>query len=63
MPDFLERHAKIVPVLYKVLQERVQIATQSADHALHTEKAIYAVKEFMEGMHETEVKPYLETGL
>jgi hypothetical protein len=63
VPDFLERHAKIVPVLFKVLQDRQQIATVSADHALHTEKAIYSVKEFIEQMHETEVKPYLETGL
>jgi hypothetical protein len=63
VPDFLERHERIVPVLFKVLQDHLQIATLSADHALATEKAIFSVKEFIEQMHETEVKPYLETGI
>jgi HEAT repeat protein len=63
VPDFLDRHAKIVPVLFKVLESHLSLSTLSADHALHTEKAIYSVKEFVEQMHETEVKPYLEQGI
>ena len=48
VPDFLDRHAKIVPVLFKVLQDHLQLATLSGDHALQTEKAIYSVKAFIE---------------
>jgi hypothetical protein len=48
VPDFLDRHEKIVPVLFKVLQDHLQISTLSANHADQTEKAIYAVKEFIE---------------
>ena len=59
IPDFLDQHAKVMPVLLHVLQEQIETATQSEERASNAEKALFALGEFSTHMEEYEIKPYL----
>ena len=59
VPDFLEAHEKVMPVLVQLLEGQVAAATQSEDQADSTERAIYALAEFTASMEVYEVRPYL----
>ena len=63
IPDFLEQHAKVMPVLLNVLQSQVEVATQSEKDATNAERAIYALSEFCGSMQDYEIKPYLDQSL
>lgn len=63
IPDFLDLHAKVMPVLLQVLGEQIELATTSEDHATNAERAIYALSEFAANMVEYEIKPYLGRAL
>ena len=60
VPDFLEQHEKVMPVLLQVLSGLLETSTQSEDTASSTERAIYALAEFAAAMEATEVKGYLQ---
>ena len=60
IPDFLDQHAKVMPVLLHVLQEQIETATQSEEKASNAEKALFALGEFSTHMEEYEIKPYLQ---
>ena len=60
IPEFLEQHSKVMPTLLYVLQNQIEVATTSEDHATNAERAIYALSEFAANMQEYEVKGYLE---
>ena len=57
------QHAKIMPVLLQVLQDQVEIATQSEEKATNVEKAIYALSLFATNFSEYSIKPYLARSL
>ena len=59
IPDFLEQHAKVMPVLLQTLQDLAELATTSEEKASNAEKALYALGEFATNMEEYEMKPYL----
>ena len=63
IPDFLEQHAKIMPVLLQVLQDQMEIATTSEENATNVERALYALGEFATNFEEYEIKPYLARSL
>lgn len=52
-----------MPVLLTVLQNQIEIATTSEEHASNAERAIYALSEFAANMVEYEIKPYLAKAL
>mmetsp|Transcript_39272 Transcript_39272/g.51389 ORF Transcript_39272/g.51389 Transcript_39272/m.51389 type:complete len:237 (-) Transcript_39272:402-1112(-) len=60
VPDFLEEHAKVMPVLLQVLQSQVEIATKDEEHANHAGRALRALGEFAGAMEEYEIKSYLQ---
>ena len=63
VPDFLDQHPKVMPVLTDVLKSQVQIALQSEECACSAERALFALGEFATNFKENELKPYLETNL
>lgn len=63
VPEFLELHGKVMPCLFQMLQSYIDQATTSQDHALNAEKALFALAEFASQMEDSEIKPYVETGL
>ena len=63
IPDFLDQHQKVMPVLLQVLQGQVEVATQSEEHANYAERALRALGEFAGSMEEYEVKQYLQSGV
>lgn len=63
IPDFLEQHATVMPVLLQVLEAQLEIATQSEEQASNAERAIYALSEFCANMEEYEIRPYLSKSL
>ena len=63
VPDFLDQHAKVMPVLTNVLQSQVQIAVQSEEHASSAERALFALGEFATNFEEYELKPYLASSI
>ena len=63
VPDFLDQHGKVMPVLTQVLQSQVEVATQSEEHASSAERALFALGEFATNFEEYELKPYLESSI
>jgi hypothetical protein len=63
VPEFLELHAQVMPCLLKMVKEQVALATESNEHALTAEKALYAMSEFASQMDDVEISIYLKTGL
>lgn len=59
IPDFLDQHPKVMPVLLQSLTELIELAPQSEAYATIAERAIYALGEFATNMEEYEIKPYL----
>lgn len=46
IPEFLELSSKVMPCLFQMLQQYISQATESQDHALNAEKALFALAEF-----------------
>ena len=63
IPDFLDQHTKVMPVLLQVLERQIDDATRSEEQASNAERAIYALSEFAANMVEYEIKPYLNKSL
>ena len=63
IPDFLDQHEKVMPVLLQVLNGLLETSTQSEDSASSCERAIYALAEFAAAMEAHEVKPYLQQSM
>ena len=63
VPEFLELSNKVIPCIFTMLQSYIVKATESQDHALTAEKALFAMAEFASQMEDSEIKPYLHTGL
>lgn len=60
VPDFLELHETVMPVLLKLLFDQLDSALQSSDHALSAEKSLFALAEFAANMEQHEIKPYIQ---
>lgn len=63
VPDFLHLSSKVLPNLYQMLFNYKDQAITNSDSAQTAEKGLCALSQFAGQMDDSEIRPYLKTGL